>query len=144
VIAQYVKDVSFENPNAPESLVGGWPPPETGVQVFWRSSILKTTLLKAACISASKPRTSRTAHGVHHRPALRRAGGAEQYPGENQAAVLMVEVPKLLFPSLARSSRSHLARRLPAAVPRAISFETIFMNEVKRQQAEKSKQVGTA
>lgn len=41
VIAQYIKDFSFENPNAPESLVSGWPQPETNVQIFLKHQVLK-------------------------------------------------------------------------------------------------------
>src|SRR3989304_1214501 len=41
IVSQYIKDVSFENPHAPESLVSGWPAPETGVQVSLAQQHLK-------------------------------------------------------------------------------------------------------
>ena len=33
VVAQYIKDFSFENPNAPQSLAVGTAPPQIGIQI---------------------------------------------------------------------------------------------------------------
>ena len=41
VVSQYIKDFSFENPNAPESLVSGWPQPETNVQISLRQQAVR-------------------------------------------------------------------------------------------------------
>ena len=49
VIAQYVKDLSFENPNAPESLVSGWQPPETSVQIFLGQKHIKDNSFESSC-----------------------------------------------------------------------------------------------
>src|SRR3954471_3161596 len=58
VVAQYIKDFSFESPNAPESLVAGWPQPETNVQIFLRHAQIRDDAYECSVnfkVEAKKP-----------------------------------------------------------------------------------------
>jgi preprotein translocase subunit SecB len=140
LITQYIKDLSFENPNAPESLVSGWPPPDTSVQVYLGHKNVKENAYE--CL-------------VHFRIEARKKGedklcfiidlhyGAlvvlHNVTPENHQPVLMVEVPKLIFP-FARQIVAGLTGDggYPPLYLTPISFETIYVQEMQRLQSEKS------
>ena len=48
IISQYVKDASFENPHAPESIVSGWAAPETSVQIALGQKPIKDNLFESS------------------------------------------------------------------------------------------------
>ncbi len=136
VIAQYIKDLSFENPNAPESLVAGWPQPETNVQIFLRHAQIREDAYECTVnfrIEAKKPgEDSKVSFLVDL------SYGAlvllKNVPKENHAPVVMVEVPKLLFPFAREIIANATAQGgFPPLYLTPISFEQIYMNEVKRQ-----------
>lgn len=145
VVAQYVKDFSFENPNAPESLVSGWAAPETSVQVSLGQKHLKDAAYECSLdfrIEAKNKQDGRMAFiiDLHYGAMV----ALHNIPKENIQPVLMVEVPKLLFPFV----REHIAGMTaqggyPPLYLTPISFEAIYMNEMKRLQAEKNKSTGT-
>ena len=145
VIAQYVKDCSFENPHAPESLVSGWPAPDTGVQVSLGHSHLKDNLFESALnfrIEAKNSKDNKMAFiiDLHYGAMV----ALQNIPQENIQPVLMVEVPKLLFPFVREIVASMTAKGgYPPLYLTPISFEAIYMSEMKRQQDEKKKQTGT-
>ena len=146
IITQYVKDVSFENPHAPESLVSGWEAPETSVQISLGQQVIKDNAFESSLhfrIEAKNKKDGRMAFIIDlHYGAL---VALTNIPKENHMAVLMVEVPKLLFPFVRELVASLTTQGgYPPLYLTPISFETIYMNEVKRQQAEKGKQAGTA
>lgn len=146
VIAQYVKDISFENPHAPESLVSGWPAPETSVHIDLGQKHIKDNLFECSLhfrIEAKNKQDGRMAFIIDL------AYGAfvalANVPAENQAAVLMVEVPKLLFPFVRELVASTTTRGgYPPLYLTPISFEAIYINEIKRLQAEQGKKTGKA
>lgn len=136
VISQYIKDFSFENPNAPESLVSGWNQPETNVQIFLRHQVLKENVYECSInfrIEAKNKDADKVCFIVDL--AYGALVALKNVPQENHQPVIMVEVPKLLFP---------FAREIVASVTSAggypplfltpVSFETIYINEMKRQQ----------
>lgn len=144
VISQYVKDFSFENPNAPESLIGNWGQPETNVQIFLKHQKIRDDSYE--CV-------------VNFRIEARKKGGDKvcfvidlaygalvvlrNVPAENHQPVIMVEVPKLLFP-FAREIVANATQNggYPPLFLTPISFETIYINEMKRLAAEQQKQAG--
>jgi preprotein translocase subunit SecB len=146
VIAQYIKDFSFENPNAPESLVSGWPAPETSVQIFLGSQHIKENAFECSVhfrIEAKNTAADKVAFLIDlHYGAL---VALSNIPQESQQAVLMVEVPKLLFP-FARELVANMTSQggYPPLYLTPISFETIYVAEMKRQQAEHAKKQATA
>ena len=142
VVAQYIKDLSFENPNAPESLVAGWPQPETNVQIFLRHAQIREDAYECTVnfrVEAKKPGEEKIAFIVDL------AYGAlvmlKNVPKENHAPVVMVEVPKLLFP-FAREiiANATSSGGFPPLYLTPISFEQIYLNEMKRQQESRAQQ----
>jgi len=138
VVAQYIKDFSFENPNAPESLVSGWSQPETNVQIFLRHQKLKDDIYECTVnfrVEAKNKEKDKVCFIIDL------VYGAlvvlKSIPVENHQPVIMVEVPKLLFP-FAREivANTTSSGGYPPLYLTPISFETIYINEMKRQQAE--------
>lgn len=146
VVAQYIKDFSFENPNAPESLVSGWPQPETNVQIFLRHQVLKENIYECTInfrIEAKNKQADKVCFIIDL------AYGAtvvlKNVPQENHQPVIMVEVPKLLFP-FAREIVANVtsAGGYPPLFLTPVSFETIYINEMKRQQEKQAAAGGKA
>ena len=142
VISQYVKDLSFENPNAPESLVSGWPAPDTNVQVFLGQKRIKDNayecMLHFKIEAKKKDDANKTCFIIDlHYGAL---VALHNIPEQNVQAVLLVEVPKMLFP-FAREivAKTTSGGGYPPLYLTPISFESLYMNEMKRLQAEQAK-----
>ncbi|MBI3440645.1 MAG: protein-export chaperone SecB [Proteobacteria bacterium] len=146
VVTQYVKDMSFENPHAPESLVSGWPAPETNVQISLGQHPVKENLFESSMhlrIEAKNQKDGRMSFIIDlHYGAL---VALANIPKENYQAILMVEVPKLLFPFVRELVCSMTTQGgYPPLYLAPISFEAIYMNELKRAQAEQGKKSGNA
>jgi preprotein translocase subunit SecB len=140
IAAQYIKDFSFENPHAPESLVGGWGQPETAVNIALRHQQLKDNAYECVLqlrIEAKKKGDDKKACFIID---LSYAALAilQNIPKENHQAVMMVEVPKLLFPFAREIVASAVAQGgFPPLFLTPISFEALYMAEMKRLQSEK-------
>jgi preprotein translocase subunit SecB len=144
VVTQYVKDMSFESPNSPESLVAGWPQPETGVHISVGQRLVRENAYECLLhlrVEAKNKADGRTAFIIDlHYGALVVLHGI---PAESHQPVLMVEVPKLLFPfarEIVASAAAHGG--YPPLYLTPVSFESIYMQEMRRLQAEKAKQAG--
>lgn len=140
VIAQFVKDLSFENPNAPESLVGGWASPDTNVQIFLGQRNIKDDLFECMVhfrIEAKKQKENKVCFIIDlHYGAL---VALKNIPAENIPPVLMVEVPKLLFPFAREIVANATANGgYPPLYLAPISFEALYISEMKRLQAEQA------
>lgn len=146
VIAQYVKDLSFENPNAPDSLISGWAQPETNVQISLGQRNVKDNAFETSLhfrIEAKNKQDGRMAFIIDLNYGALVA--LNNVPKENYQPVLMVEVPKLLFPFVRELVSNMTARGgYPPLYLTPINFEAIYVGEMKRLQAEQSKQTGTA
>lgn len=145
IVSQYVKDCSFENPHAPESLISGWPAPDTQVQVSLGQKQINENLFESALnfrIEAKNIKDNKMAFIIDlHYGALI---GLQNIPQENIAPVLAVEVPKLLFPFV-REIVAGLTIKggYPPLYLTPINFEALYVNELKRlQEAGKAKQSG--
>jgi len=145
MIAQYVKDLSFENPHAPESLVSGWPAPETTVQITMGQQQLKDNTFECSIhfrVEAKNKQDNRSAF------IMELDYGAmvtlHNIPNENIQAVLMIEVPKLIFPFVRETVASTVSKGgYPPLYLTPINFEALYMSEMRRLQAE-SKKAGKA
>lgn len=142
VLAQYIKDMSFENPNAPESLLTNWGQPETNVNVNIQHAKLQDNMFEVALIfriEAKNKEKDRTAFIVEL------AYGAtivlNNLPEENYAPFLMIEVPKLLFP-FAREivATASTQAGYPPLYLHPINFEAIYIQEMQRQKAQAEQQ----
>lgn len=141
IVSQYIKDFSFENPHAPESLTSGWPAPETGVNISLQHKHIRDNAHECTIrlrIEAKKKDDGKTCFIID----LAYSGLAvlQNIPAENIQAVMMVEVPKLLFP-FARQMVADVTTQggYPPLYLAPINFDALYMNEMRRLQAEKSK-----
>lgn len=146
VLAQYVKDFSFENPHAPESLMAGWGQPETNVQIALRHQKLRDDLYE--CVLGLRLEATKKEEGGAKGKTffiIDLAYGAiaqlHNIPKENHQAVVMIEVPKLIFP-FARQIISEAAAQggYPPLYLAPINFEAMYVAEMQKLQAEKAAQ----
>jgi preprotein translocase subunit SecB len=97
VLAQYIKDFSFENPNAPKSLQSSQQQPEIKVQINVAANPLAETDVEVAVTIEGKAESSGTMLFSFE---LTFAGVFRilNVPQESIHPVLMIECPRLLFP----------------------------------------------
>ena len=107
--AQYVKDFSFENPNAPQTLLPGQPAPQVSVGVDVRSQQVGETLyevvLEMRCEAKIAENTAFLVE-LSYAGLFTVTGLAE----EHIKPVLLIEAPRLLFPfarAIARGFEDH-------------------------------------
>ncbi|MFN3658678.1 MAG: protein-export chaperone SecB [Pseudolabrys sp.] len=96
VVAQYIKDFSFENPNAPQSLAPGQQP-QIGIQINVTANPLSDTDIEVVLKLEGKAEASdKLLFGFD----LEFAGifRIRGVPQESLNAVVMIECPRLLFP----------------------------------------------
>ena len=122
VLAQYVKDLSFENPNAPNSLTQqpGQQPPKINIQIN----------VNAKPLADSDYEVDLKIEGRAEVPGLLLFGFELLYAGvfrivnvpqENLHAIIMIECPRLLFP---------FARELIATAVRNGGFPPLMIDPV--------------
>lgn len=97
VNVQYVKDLSFENPNAPQSLVAGKEPPQVSVQVNVAARGLTQDVFEVV-LSV----TGKATHGADTAFIVEVAYGGvftlQNVPEEHVRPLLLIECPRFLFP----------------------------------------------
>ena len=120
ILAQYVKDLSFENPGAPQSLQSGPQQPQVQINVDVGARALGGDAYEAQVqINARATRGTETVFVVELTYA-----GLFQIRGFSQdqlQAVLLVECPRLLFP---------FARAVVADVTRDGGFPPLMINPI--------------
>lgn len=126
VNAQYVKDLSFENPHAPRSLLPGAKPPEVGVTVDVRAQPLGDNVFEVALtVRAEANRDGQTAFLAE----LTYAGvfTLGDVPQDIIRPVLLIEGPRLLFP-FARAILSDAVRDggFPPLLINPIDFADLY------------------
>lgn len=135
VHAQYVRDISFESPNAPKSLMPGQPAPITEVQVNMDSE--KTTDMRDGAISYEVTMhvtaTARRGDEVVFIAELMYAVAcsiAKEVPVEHHHPVLMIEVPKLAFP-FARQIMAELTQNggFPPMLLNPVNFDALYREQ---------------
>jgi preprotein translocase subunit SecB len=141
VVAQYIKDLSFENPNAPESLVAGWPAPDTGVEIAMRHQALRDNMYECIIhfrVEAKKKDDKKTCFIVDLSYAALVV--LHNIPKENHQPAMMIEVPKLMFP-FARQIIADATSQggYPPLFLSPINFEGLYVAELKKLQADKGK-----
>lgn len=99
VLVQYVKDLSFENPNAPRSLQPRENPPEIGIQVNVNARQMSTTDFEVSVTldaSASEGGEVLFKLEVDYGGVFRLVN----IPADQVHPIVMIECPRLLFPFL--------------------------------------------
>lgn len=120
VVAQYIKDISFENPNAPASLALNAAAPEIAVNVQVNAEALKDGSYEVALHISAKAQHGQTTAFVAE---LTYAG---QFSISNATrdllpAILLIECPRMLFP---------FARRVIADATRDGGYPPLLLNPI--------------
>ena len=120
VVAQYIKDFSFENPNAPQSLTGGGEPPQIGIQINVAASPISDTDIEVVLKLEGK---AEMAGKLMFRFDLEFGGvfRIRNVPQESLNAIVLIECPRLLFP---------FAREIIATAVRNGGFPPLLLDPV--------------
>ena len=135
VHAQYVKDLSFENPNAPDILMSppAQPDVEIGVNVGARglNSDQYEVILSLSARANAGEKSLFLAELTY--AAIVSAPGTER---DDLNPLIMIEAPRLMFP-FARAIISDMTRDggfMPLSI-QPIDFVAVYQNNLERQQA---------
>jgi preprotein translocase subunit SecB len=120
VVAQYIKDFSFENPNAPKSLAGGQEQPQINIQINVNAAPVSDNDIEVVLALAGKAETKA---GLMFSFELEFGGvfRIRNVPRESLDAVVLIECPRLLFP---------FAREIIATTVRNGGFPPLLLDPV--------------
>ena len=120
VVAQYIKDLSFENPNAPRSLTSAGQQPQIGIQINVDASPLSDTDIEVTLRLEGK---AEIAGNLMFSFELAFAGvfRITNVPPESLNAIVLIECPRLLFP---------FAREIVASTVRNGGFPPLLLDPV--------------
>ena len=120
VVAQYIKDFSFENPNAPQSLAGGSISPQIAIQINVEARPLSETDIEVTLKLDGKAENEGK---LMFRFELEFAGifRIQNVPQESMNAMVLIECPRLLFP---------FAREIIATTVRNGGFPPLLLDPV--------------
>ena len=120
VVAQYIKDFSFENPNAPRSLTSSGQQPQIGIQIKVDASPMSDTDVEVALKLEGKAETGGSlmfAFDLTYAGVFR----IRNVPQESMNALVLIECPRLLFP---------FAREIVATTVRNGGFPPLLLDPV--------------
>jgi preprotein translocase subunit SecB len=120
VVAQYIKDLSFENPNAPRSLMSGQQQPQISIQINVGAAPLEGDDIEVTLKLEGKAETGgQLMFGFE----LSFAGvfRIRNVPPDSMNAVVLIECPRLLFP---------FAREIVANTVRNGGFPPLLLDPV--------------
>jgi preprotein translocase subunit SecB len=135
VVAQYIKDLSFENPNAPRSLIGGQQQPQISIQINVAAVPLEGDDIEVVLKLEGKAETgSQLMFGFE----LAFAGvfRIRNIPPESLNAVVLIECPRLLFP-FAREIVASTVRNggFPPLLLDPVDFVSLYRQRMSQQDA---------
>jgi preprotein translocase subunit SecB len=135
VLAQYIKDMSVENPNAPQ--VFQWESqPSLDVQFNLNAQKIGDDVHEVAIKIEV---TARSDNGVHFVVDLTYAGvfGARNVPEDSLGPILLIEAPRLLFP-FARQivSEAVTSTGFPPLLLEPIDFAAAYVAQADAMQAQ--------
>jgi preprotein translocase subunit SecB len=136
VLAQYTKDLSFENPNAPGSLAPQQQPPAINIQINVNANNLSETEFEVALSIEGK---AESAGKLMFSFELIYAGVFRivNVPKENLHPLVMIECPRLLFP-FAREIIATAVRDggFPPLMLDPVDFVGLYRQNLERQAAQ--------
>ncbi len=120
VVAQYIKDFSFENPNAPKSLVGSPDQPQISIQINVNAAPVADDNIEVVLALNGKAENKA---GLMFSFELEFGGvfRIRNVPRESIDAVVLIECPRLLFP---------FAREIVATTVRNGGFPPLLLDPV--------------
>jgi preprotein translocase subunit SecB len=135
VLAQYVKDLSFENPGAPQSLRGGPGAPAIGINVNVGANPIGQNEFDVTLTLSAKAENGKD---VLFNVELVYGGvfRIEGFPQEHMLPLLFIECPRILFP-FARQIVSDCTRNggFPPLLIDPIDFAQMFQKRMAEEQA---------
>ncbi|HYE00008.1 MAG TPA: protein-export chaperone SecB [Alphaproteobacteria bacterium] len=136
VLAQYVKDLSFENPNAPQSLLPGQPQPQVSVNVDTQARPLNQEAGLYECLLTLRAEAKAEEQTVFLVEVT--YGGVFAIQGvapEHHRPLMLIEAPRLLFP-FARAVVAECTRDggYPPLMVNPIDFAELFRQQLGAQQ----------
>jgi preprotein translocase subunit SecB len=136
VLAQYVKDLSFENPNAPHSLTQqpGQQAPKINIQINVNAKPLAASDYEVELKiegRAELPTTFLFGFDLLYAGIFR----IQNVPQENVHALIMIECPRLLFP-FARAIIADAVRNggFPPLMIDPVDFVSLYRQRMEQQQ----------
>ncbi len=137
VIAQYVKDLSFENPNAPS--VYQWQgPPQMDIQFNIGSQLVGEDLHE---VVLKVEISAKADEGTAYQMEILYAGlfALKNIPDAQLQPFLLAEAPRILFPFARRIiADATIDAGFPPLLLDPIDFASLYMNRAAQQQAEAS------
>ncbi len=135
VLAQYIKDFSFENPNAPRSLAPAQSQPAINIQINVAVGQLSETDYEVSLKLEGKADMTGTvlfAFDLMFAGAFR----LQNVPQETLQPLLMIECPRLLFP-FAREIVANAVRNggFPPLLLDPVDFVTLYQQRVGQMQS---------
>jgi preprotein translocase subunit SecB len=120
VVAQYIKDFSFENPNAPRSLAPSGQQPQIGIQIKVDASPMSDTDVEVSLKLEGKAEMGGSlmfAFDLTYGGVFR----IRNVPQDSMNALVLIECPRLLFP---------FAREIVATTVRNGGFPPLLLDPV--------------
>ena len=135
VVSQYIKDFSFENPNAPQSLTSRQEHPQIGIQINVAANPFSDTDIEVSIKLEGKAETAGT---LLFRFDLDFAGvfRIRNVPQESLNPVVLIECPRLLFP-FAREIIATAVRNggFPPLLLDPVDFVSLYRQKMAQAQA---------
>ncbi len=135
VLAQYIKDFSFENPNAPRSLNPAQAQPEIKIQINVNATPMQGSDIE---VVLKLEGSAASAGNLMFNFELAFAGvfRIQNVPQESLNAVIMIECPRLLFP-FAREIIANAVRNggFPPLLLDPVDFVNLYRQRVAENQA---------
>lgn len=134
VLAQFIKDFSFENPNAPQSLAPPGQPPSINVQINVNARPLSATDYHVDLMIEGKAELEKVLFSFDLT-----YGGVfriQNIPPDNVHPVVLIECPRLLFP-FARQIIADAVRNggFPPLLLDPVDFAALYRQRVAELQA---------
>ncbi len=135
ILAQYIKDASFENPNAPDSLRSDQDSPQIGINIeIGRQMMDDNTVEVVLMLSAKAERGDKPVFlcELEYAGLFTFAG----VPEEHLQPMILIECPRLLFP-FARQIMAELTQNggYPPILLEPPDFAAMFRDEMMRRAA---------
>jgi preprotein translocase subunit SecB len=134
VVAQYIKDFSFENPNAPKSLNNGQEPPQIGIQINVSATPMSDTEIEVVLKLEGKAETGGNLL-FHFELDFAGVFRIRNVPQESLNAIVLIECPRLLFP-FAREIIATAVRNggFPPLLLDPVDFVSLYRNKLAQMQ----------
>ena len=139
VLAQYTKDQSFENPNAPESLRSGMAAPEISINIEIGRQMLSDDTVEVVLMLKAEARRGEQVAFIAE---LEYAGlfAFQNVNVDEIQPLILIECPRLLFP-FARQIMAQMTQNggFPPIMLEPPDFSAMFREELMRRSAEETK-----